>query len=291
MKDYLIRAITKEKNILAMACVTTNLVNDARMLHGTYPTATAALGRALTAGQLMGALLDTDQRVALKFEGDGPLGRIIVEAQSNGTVRGYVKEPKVELPLRNNKIDVSGALGKTGYLTVTKDLQLKKPYTGVVRFYTGEIASDLAFYLAESEQIPSAVGLGVFVEKDSSVSASGGFLIQSLPPSDENVIDALAQRIEGMASVTSQLRQGGTPETILKRIFADVEYSLLERRDLSFRCTCSRDRIEQALITLGHDEIIKIIEEEDLVDITCQFCTHRYVFKKNELERLLHEMH
>jgi len=291
MKDYLIRAITKEKNILAMACVTTNLVNDARMLHGTFPTATAALGRALTAGQLMGALLDTDQRVALKFEGDGPLGRIIVEAQSNGTVRGYVKEPKVDLPPKNGKIDVSGALGREGYLTVTKDLQLKKPYTGVVRFYTGEIASDLAFYLAESEQIPSAVGLGVFVETDSSVSVSGGFLIQSLPPSDEKVIDALAQRIEGMDSVTSQLRQGGTPETILKRIFADVEYSLLERRDLSFRCTCSRDRIEQALITLGHDEIIKIIEEEDLVDITCQFCTHRYVFKKNELERLLHEMH
>jgi len=291
MQDYLIRVITEEKNILAMACVTTNLVNDARERHGTYPTATAALGRALTGGQLMGALLDTDQRVALKFEGDGPLGKIIVEAQSNGTVRGYVQEPRVELPPKNGKLDVSGALGTNGYLTVTKDLQLKKPYMGVVRLYTGEIASDLAYYLTESEQIPSAVGLGVFVDADSKVTAAGGFLVQSLPPSDEELIDTLAGRIENMQPVSRQLREGKLPEDILAEIFRDVSFTIMEKTPLRFACTCSRERIEQALITLGHDEIIKVIQEEDLVDITCQFCTQQYVFKKDELERLLHEMH
>jgi molecular chaperone Hsp33 len=291
MKDYLVRIITEDKNILAMACITTTLVNDARVRHGTYPTATAALGRALTGGELMGALLDTDQRVAIKFEGNGPLKKIIVEAQSNGTVRGYVSVPEVELPPKNGKLDVSGALGRTGYLTVTKDLRLKEPYMGVVQLYSGEIASDLAFYLAESEQIPSAVGLGVFVESDWNVSAAGGFLIQSLPPSDEALVDSLVESINAMHPVTKQLREGKTPEDLLKGIFKDISFTILEKRPLSFACTCSRERIEQALITLGHTEIEKIIEEEDIVDITCQFCRHQYVFTNSELEQILHEIH
>ena len=290
MEDYLVRIITKNKNILAMACVTTNLVNDARERHKTFPTATAALGRALTAGQLMGALLDSDQRVAMKFEGDGPLKKIIVEAQSNGTVRGYVGEPEVELPPKNGKLDVSGALGTQGYLTVTKDLQLKKPYMGVVHLYTGEIASDLAYYLTESEQIPSAVGLGVFVEPEGNVSAAGGFLIQSLPPSDEELIDTLADRIENMQPVTQQLRDGKLPEDLLAEIFQDVSFTVLEKRPLSFACTCSRDRIEQALITLGPEEIRSMIQDDDLVDITCQFCRQQYMFARRELEQILDEI-
>jgi len=291
MEDYLVRVITEKKNVLAMACITTNLVNDARVRHGTYPTATAALGRALTAGELMGALLDSDQRVALKFEGDGPLKKIIVEAPSNGMVRGYVGEPEVELPPKNGKLDVAGALGSRGYLTVTKDLQLKKPYRGVVRLYTGEIASDLAFYLTESEQIPSAVGLGVFVEPDWEVSAAGGFLLQSLPPSDEELIETLALRIENMQPVTSQLREGKMPEDILRGIFADTPFTLLEKRPLSFGCTCSRERIEQALITLGNEEIEGMIKQDDIVDITCQFCRQQYVFARDELEQILKEIH
>lgn len=291
MEDYIVRVITQQKNILGLACITTNLVNEAHRRHGTFPTATAALGRALTGGELMGALLDDDQRVALKFEGNGPLKKIIVEAQSNGKVRGYVAEPGVELPPKNGKFDVSGALGTQGFLTVTKDLQLKDPYMGVVRLHSGEIASDLAFYLAESEQIPSAVGLGVFVEPDWKVSAAGGFMIQSLPPADDELIDALVEHIAGMDPVTRQLRDGKTPEDLLAVIFGDVPFTILDKRPLSFGCTCSRSRIEQALITLGADEINKIIHEEDEVDITCQFCREQYMFRKTELERLLHEMH
>ena len=291
MEDYLVRIITENKNIRAMACITTNLVNEGKKRHGTYPTATAALGRALTGGVLMGALLDGDQRVALKFEGDGPLKKIIVEAPSNGTVRGYVEHPEVELPPKNGKLDVAGALGTQGHLTVTKDLQLKKPYMGVVKLYTGEIASDLAYYLTESEQIPSAVGLGVFVEPDGHVSAAGGFLLQSLPPSDEELIDTLADRIENMQPITQQLREGKLPEDLLADIFGDISFTILEKKPLSFACTCSRDRIEQALITLGHEEIRSIIKDDDIVDITCQFCRKQYVFARTELERILHEIH
>jgi molecular chaperone Hsp33 len=286
-----VRIITEEKNILGLACITTNLVNDARKRHGTYPTATAALGRALTGGELLGALLEPDQRVALKFTGNGPLKKIIVEAEGDGTVRGYVEVPQVDLPPRNGKFDVGGALGREGFLTVTKDLRLKEPYNGVVKLYTGEIASDIAFYLTESEQIPSAVGLGVFVETDGSVTASGGFLVQSLPPADEALIDSLAGRIENMPPITRQLKEGKTPEDLLAAVFDGVPYRTIETRQLSFRCSCSSARIEQALITLGRSQIEEIIRDQEVFDISCHFCNRSYVFRKDHLLRLLNEMH
>ncbi len=291
MDDYLVRIITEEKNILGLACITTNLVNDARKRHGTFPTATAALGRALTGGELLGALLEPDQRVALKFTGNGPLKKIIVEAEGDGTVRGYVEVPRVDLPPRNGKFDVGGALGREGFLTVTKDLRLKEPYNGVVKLYTGEIASDIAFYLTESEQIPSAVGLGVFVETDGSVTASGGFLVQSLPPADEALIDSLAGRIENMPPITRQLKDGKTPEDLLAAVFDGVPYRTIETRQLSFRCSCSSARIEQALITLGRSQIEEIIRDQEVFDISCHFCNRSYLFRKDHLLRLLNEMH
>jgi molecular chaperone Hsp33 len=291
MDDYLVRIITEEKNILGLACITTNLVNDARKRHGTYPTATAALGRALTGGELLGALLEPDQRVALKFTGNGPLKKIIVEAEGDGTVRGYVEAPQVDLPPRNGKFDVGGALGREGFLTVTKDLRLKEPYNGVVKLYTGEIASDIAYYLTESEQIPSAVGLGVFVETDGSVTASGGFLVQSLPPADEALIDSLAGRIENMPPITRQLKDGKTPEELLAAVFDGVPYRMIETRQLYFRCSCSSARIEQALITLGRSQIEEIIRGQEVFDISCHFCNRSYVFRKDHLLRLLNEMH
>ncbi len=285
------RIITEEKNILGLACITTNLVNGARKRHRTFPTATAALGRALTGGELLGALLEPDQRVALKFTGNGPLKKIIVEAEGDGTVRGYVEVPQVDLPPRNGKFDVGGALGREGFLTVTKDLRLKEPYNGVVKLYTGEIASDIAFYLTESEQIPSAVGLGVFVETDGSVTASGGFLVQSLPPADEALIDSLAGRIENMPPITRQLKDGTTPEDLLAAVFDGVPYRTIETRQLSFRCSCSSARIEQALITLGRSQIEEIIRDQEVFDISCHFCNRSYVFRKDHLLRLLNEMH
>jgi molecular chaperone Hsp33 len=214
-----------------------------------------------------------------------------VEAEGDGTVRGYVEVPQVDLPPRNGKFDVGGALGREGFLTVTKDLRLKEPYNGVVKLYTGEIASDIAYYLTESEQIPSAVGLGVFVETDGSVTASGGFLVQSLPPADEALIDSLAGRIENMPPITRQLKEGKTPEDLLAAVFDGVPYRTIEARQLSFRCSCSSARIEQALITLGRSQIEEIIKGQEVFDISCHFCNRSYVFRKGHLLRLLNEMH
>lgn len=291
MEDYMVKIITESKDLIGVACITTGLVNEARARHGTYPTATAALGRALTGAGLMASMLDPDQRVALKFQGDGPLKKIVVEADGLGAVRGYVGVPEVELPPKDGKLDVSGALGREGYLTVSKDLRVKDVYTGIVHLHSGEIASDIAFYFSESEQIPSAVGLGVFVEQDGNVSAAGGFLVQSLPPSDEEVIDTLISRIEHMDSVTAQLREGRLPEDMLELIFEGIPHYIIEKRQLAFRCSCSRERTEQAVIALGEEEIRSIIADHDTVDISCQFCGGVHTFNKGELKRLIEEQH
>ncbi len=291
MDDYLVRAMTSDGKVRALACVTTKLVDEACQAHGTYPTASAALGRALTGGLLLSALLDPEQREALKFAGDGPLQKIVVEAEKGGVVRGYVKVPEVDLPPKRGKLDVSGALGRNGYLTVTKDLRVKDLYHSVVKLYTGEIASDIAYYLTESEQIPSAVGLGVYVDPDSRVTAAGGFLIQAMPPSDESRIEALIDHIEHMPSITDQLRQGRTPDQLLAGIMNGIEYTPLETQPLVYRCSCSRSRIEQALITLGREEVLSIIQQDQIIDVKCEFCRKTYVFERTALERLLGEMH
>jgi molecular chaperone Hsp33 len=287
--DYLVRTITKDGSVRALACVTTHLVNEAHFRHGTYPTASAALGRALTGGALMGALLKNGQRVALKFEGNGPLQKIVVEAESNGLVRGYVGVPAVNLPPRNRKLDVSGALGKAGLLTVTKDLRMKEPYMGIVQLYSGEIAEDLAFYLVESEQIPSAVGLGVFVEPDGEVTAAGGFLIQSLPPANENLIDKLAGHIKKLPPITELVRSGKTPEDLLGLIFTDIPVTILEKYALAFRCSCSRERVEKALISLGWQELAALLEQQEETVVTCEFCHENYGFSRENLARLVEE--
>lgn len=291
MEDYLIKAVTDEKDIFAAACVTTNLVNQAHRMHGTYPTATAALGRALTGCELMASLLDPEQRVAIKFEGDGPLKKVVAEADGTGAVRGYVAVPEVNLPPKRGKLDISGALGQNGFLTVTKDLKIKEPYRGIVHLYSGEIASDIAYYYTESEQVPSAVGLGVFVEPEGNVSAAGGFLVQTMPEAEEKRINTVIERIAGMESVTSQIKEGKLPEDTLKTILDGFSYHIIEKRGLIFACSCSKDRIEQAIITMGPEEIRKIITDQDVVDIGCQFCGKSYAFTKKELERLLKEMH
>jgi molecular chaperone Hsp33 len=286
MGDYLVRVIAKNVNVRGLACVTSLLVDGACKRHGTAPTASAALGRALTGGALMGALLKTGQRVALKFAGDGPLKQILVEADSDGAVRGYVKAPNVDLPLKEGKLNVADALGRKGLLTVVKDLRLKDPYTGMVRLYSGEIAEDLAFYFSESEQIPSAVGLGVFVEPDGRVSAAGGFLIQSFPPYDDRTVDELIGQINEISGITQFLRAGRKPEDLIDIIFEKIPYDILEIRDLSFRCTCSKERVERALVALGREEILNIIREQGNSDVTCEFCRETYHFTREELDRL-----
>ncbi len=289
MLDYMVRIISETENVRALACVTTGLVDEARRRHGTWPAASAALGRALTGGALLGALLKTGQRLALKFEGNGPLKKIIVEAESNGEVRGYVAEPQVHMVNEEGKLDVAGALGRAGFLTVTRDLGLKEPYSGMVQLYTGEIAEDLAFYLTESEQVPSAVGLGVFVETDNSVSAAGGFLIQTMPPADERVIDRLMEQIGRLPPITMLLREGKTPEQLLELLFTGIPYLTLEKRMLAFRCACSREKVEEALISLGREELNDLIAQEDKTEITCDYCRESYLFSRAELVRLREE--
>jgi molecular chaperone Hsp33 len=290
LADYLVRSITKDGSIRGLAAVSTDLVEEARRRHRAYPTAAAAMGRALTGGALLGAGLKTGQRVALKFEGDGPLKKIVVEAESNGAVRGYVAEPGVHLPPKNGKLDVAGALGRTGLLTVSKDLRLKEPYRGIVQLVSGEIAEDLAFYLAESEQVPSALALGVYVDTAGRVAAAGGFLIQTLPPVQEEVLDRLIARIRQLPSVTDLLRAGSSPEDILAAMYADVPYTILEKYALAWQCSCSRERVEKALITLGREELTDLAAQEEAATITCEFCRQEYIFRQEDVQRLAAEI-
>ena len=290
MENYFVRIMTHDGLVLGLACITTELVNQAARLHETSPTASAALGRALTGGALMACLLKQGQRLAIKFAGDGPLRRIIVEADRNGDVRGFVGNPSADLPPRAGKLDVSGIVGKNGHVTVIKDLGGKENYQGIVSLRSGEIAQDLAYYFAESEQIPSAIGLGVFVEPDGSVSAAGGFLVQSFPPASDETIDILMNRLEKLPPVTQFLRQGGTPETLMETIFADIPFFTLETGALNLACTCNQKRLERVIISLGSEEIESLIAEQGDIDITCEFCRSTYHFRKQELETLLRSM-
>jgi molecular chaperone Hsp33 len=289
MADYLVRGISDGANVVGLACVTTDLVEKARNLHGTSRTASAALGRALTGALLMGSLMKKGQRVALKFEGNGPLKKILVEADHDGAVRGFVGVPEAEVPFKDEKLNVSGALGNRGLLTVIKDLGLKEPYRGVVELLSGEIGEDLAFYYSESEQIPSAVGLGVFVEPAGRVSAAGGFLIQTLPPTEEKMADRLIENIRKIPLVTQFLRQGKTPEDLLAELFSGLPYHTLGKKDLFFRCSCSREKVEKVLMALGGFELEKMIQEQGKAEVTCEYCRTRYHFTRQQLEDLFLE--
>ena len=289
LNDHLTRIITASGTVRALACTTTGLAAEAARRHGAGPLATAALGRGLTGAALMGALLKTGQRVALKFEGNGPLKKVIVEAESSGAVRGYVAVPDADLPLRNGKLDVAGGIGRAGFLTVTKDLGLKEPYKGIVQLYSSEIAEDLAYYLTDSEQTPSAVGLSVFVSSDSAVAAAGGFLIQAMPPGDPELVDTLMARIGELPPLSELFLGGTTPDELLERLFQDVPYSILEKRALAFSCSCSREKIERVLISLGKEELQKLVEEQE-TEITCEFCRQRYTFDRQEVAALLADL-
>jgi molecular chaperone Hsp33 len=287
--DYLIRIVTKSGAVRAIACLTTGLVRTICQRHDTWPTATVALGRALTGGALMGALLKGDQRVALKFEGNGPLRKILVEANATGAVCGSVGVHDVMLPPRNGREDVPGALGRAGFLTVTKDLGLKEPYQGVVQLVTSEIGDDLALYLTESEQVPSAVGLGVGIGPDG-VTVAGGFLVQALPPQDEEVIDTLMERIGRLTSLTQLLQAGTTPEGLLKQLFAGIPFDVLERQALRFQCSCSRSKVERALLSLGREELTSLAAAEEGVSTACEFCKEAYHFTSADVQALLAEL-
>ena len=290
MTDYLVRAIAKSGSVRALVCVTAGLVDEVCKRHGTLPTASAALGRALTAGALMGSLLKTGQRVALRFEGNGPLKKIVIEADANGSVRGYVGDPQVHLLRPDGGLDVVLALGRAGFLTVAKDLGMKEPYRGTVQLYTSGIAEDLALYLVESEQIPSAVGIAEFVEEDGTVSAAGGFLIQAVPPVDPMVVEELMTRIEQLPPLSELLHNGKSPEEILDLLLTGIPYDVLEKRELAFACSCSRERIERVLISMGKKELSSMRQEQHGAEVTCEFCGEHYLFDAADLDRLIEEI-
>ncbi len=286
--DYLVRIIAETENIRALACVTTGLVDEARRRHDCWPTASARWGGAYRRGAI-GRHAEDRQRLALRFEGNGPLKRSSWRPRATAWCAAMWRRRRCRWSMNRENWTWAGA-GPGGFLTVTKDLGLKEPYRGMVQLHTSEIAEDIAYYLTESEQIPSAVGLGVFVEPDNRVSVAGGFLIQTLPPADDELIDRLMAHIEQLPPITQLLRQGKTPEQLLEILFTGIPYMTLEKRALAFRCICSREKVERTLISLGAAEISDIIDREGAAEVTCEFCREAYSFSRFELERLLGEI-
>ena len=292
MSDQLVRAISKDGFVKAAAVSTRALTERARQIHQTSPVATAALGRLLAAGSMMGNELKGDgSSVTLRIKGDGPLGTLLVVADNEGNVRGSVQNPQIDLPIREDgKLDVGGAVGHGGTLTVIKDLNLKEPYVGSVELLGGEIAEDLASYFVESEQIPTACALGVLIDRNQSVKAAGGYLIQLMPGAGEDTIAKVEGGIMAAGNVSAILEKNPDPEAMLRTVLSDFEVKVLEQEPVEYRCGCSRDRIERALLSLGRDELSAILAEQGSCDLTCQFCDRVYHFSGPELEGLIQSL-
>ncbi len=287
MKDYLVKATTYNGMVRAYAATSTNTVEEARRRQDTWATASAALGRTITVTAMMGAMLKGEDSITVKVEGDGPLGVMVADGSANGYVRGYVTNPHVDFDLNEQgKLDVARAVGKQGNLSVVKDLGLKENFTGQVPITSGEISEDFTYYFANSEQVPSAVGGGVLVNPDHTILASGGFIIQVMPGADEEMITRLEEKIQSFPAISKLIREGNSPEQILERLFGDQEVKVHEQLPISFQCKCSKDRVEQAVIGLGSEEIQHMIDEDKGAEATCHFCNEVYHFSEQELETL-----
>lgn len=285
-EDYLVRATAEDGRILAFVARSTELVEEARRLHNTSPTATAALGRVLTAAALMGASLKERQSLTLRVVGDGPL-RAIVATARGGAVRGYVGEPQVDLPLNAaGKLDVGAAVGK-GVLYVTKDLGLREPYNGSVPLVSGEIGKDLAYYFAKSEQTPSAVALGVLVGPAGAVKAAGGYLVQLLPGAGDGMAARLEENVQATGPVSRLVSRACTPEDILAALLDGFDVQIHERHFFRFACDCSRERVREILLALGPEELEKLLVEQGGAEATCAFCNQVYRFGEGELAELV----
>ena len=289
MADKIIRVLAKDAPVKASAITAKEMVERSRQIHKTLPVATAALGRSLMAASMMGnQLKEKDGSVTLRIKGGGPLGGITVVSDSQGNARGYVVNPLVDLPLKGPaKLDVGSAVGRDGSLTVIKDLCMKEPYVGSVSLLGGEIAEDLAAYFVESEQIPTACGLGVLVDRDQSVLAAGGYLIQLLPGAGEDVIAKVEGSLMAAGPVTGLLRNDPDPEAMLRHALSDFDLEILERSPIEYRCYCSRDRMERALISLGPEELQAMIDEQGSADLTCRFCDNVQHFSRADLEAMV----
>lgn len=287
MKDYLVKATTYDGYVRAYAVTSTNTVEEARRRQDTWATASAALGRTITITAIMGAMLKGEDSNTIKVQGNGPIGAIIADANALGHVRGYVHNPHVDFELNEKgKLDVARAVGTEGSLSVTKDLGLKDYFTGEVPIVSGEISEDFTYYFATSEQVPSAVGAGVLVNPDHTILAAGGFIVQVMPGADEEVITRLEEQIQTFPAISGLIREGNNPEQILQRLFGDEEVKFHETMPIEFRCKCSKDRLANAIIGLGNEEIQSMIDEDHGAEANCHFCNETYHFTEQDLEQL-----
>lgn len=287
MEDYIVRATAADAQIRAFACTAKGVAEEARKAHNSSPVVTAALGRLLSAGAMMGSMLKGDSDIlTLQVKGDGPVRGLTVTADSHGNVKGYPEVPDVILPANAvGKLDVGGAVGK-GSLSVYKDLGLKEPYVGQTLLQTGEIADDLTYYFATSEQVPSSVGLGVLMERNNTVKQAGGFIIQLMPFAEDTVIDKLEQNLQGISSVTSMLDAGNSPEQMLKLLLQGLDIQITDTVPVAFTCDCCREKIEKVLISLGSKELEDMINEGKEIEVNCSFCSKHYKFDVDELKAL-----
>ena len=289
MADRIVRAISTDGMVQAAAICSRDLSERARQIHKTLPVATAALGRTLAAASMMGNALKSDgASLTLQFKGGGPLGTVLAVSDNEGNVRGYVTNPHVDIPLRKDgKLDVGTAVGHEGTLTVIKDLHMKEPYVGTIDLLGGEIAEDVAGYFVESEQIPTACALGVLVDRDQSVKAAGGYLIQLMPGAAEDTIAKVEGGIMAAGAVSAILEKNDDPEAMLRTVMSDFDLKILETCPVEYRCYCSRERVERALISLGRTELEQMLSEQGGCQLTCQFCDAVYEFTAEDIQRLL----
>ena len=289
MADRIVRAISTDGMVQAAAICSRDLTERARQIHKTLPVATAALGRTLAAASMMGNALKSDgASLTLQFKGGGPLGTVLAVSDNEGNVRGYVTNPHVDIPLRKDgKLDVGTAVGHEGTLTVIKDLHMKEPYVGTIDLLGGEIAEDVAGYFVESEQIPTACALGVLVDRDQSVKAAGGYLIQLRPGAAEDTIAKVEGGIMAAGAVSAILEKNDDPEAMLRTVMSDFDLKILETCPVEYRCYCSRERVERALISLGRTELEQMLSEQGGCQLTCQFCDAVYEFTAGDIQRLL----
>ena len=287
MNDYIVRATAGNGQVRAFAATTRNLVEEARVRHNTSPVATAALGRLLTAGAMMGSMMKNDSDVlTLQIKGNGPIGGITVTGDAKGNVKGYVENPDVMLPPKNGKLDVGGAVG-IGLLNVIKDMGLKEPYVGQTILVTSEIAEDLTYYFANSEQVPSSVGLGVLMNKDNTVHSAGGFIVQVMPFVTDEVVNKLEENIKKISSVSRMLDDGHTPEEMLEKVLEGLNPEFNDSLPARFYCNCSHERIEKAIISIGKKDIQEMIDDGEEVEVKCHFCNTAYKFSVEELKDIL----
>lgn len=287
-QDYIVRATAAQQQLRVFAITSRDLVEQGRKIHNTSPVATAALGRLLTAGAMMGSMMKGNKDVlTLQIECGGPIGGVTVTADANANVKGYVNQPNVIIPAnKDGKLDVSGAIGP-GFLNVIRDIGMKEPYNGQVHLVSGEIAEDLTYYYATSEQIPSSVGLGVLLDKENFVKQAGGFIIQVMPFAEDEVIDKVEESLKHIHSVTSLLEQGMTPEDMLHHLLGDLDLEILERMPAQYACNCSKERVAKAIASIGKADLEDMIQAGETIETNCQFCGSHYYFTTEELKSFL----